>query len=148
MPRRDAVEKEALVLTMLKNKCRGLTFKGKRRFASENVQISTDESFEYDGVTYLLEVDSGNIAKLLVGQYVLLNALHELSAESAFFMVVHTYEGYNIQRTLKNLQLVNQKLFQGRGIRFGMLHLNQLRSWTGGNVHQLIQLLSVPRNTL
>lgn len=48
---------------------------GKRRYKANGVEISVDESFEYADCEILVEIDSGNMAKLLVGQYMLLNNL-------------------------------------------------------------------------
>ena len=144
MIRAKAGSKEALVFSLLQTKVRGIAFDGKRRFVSENVEISTDESFTHKGVTYLIEVDSGNITKLLVGQYVLLNTLHDHVAEPSFFLVVHTYNGYNVERTLENLGFVNQKLFGGCSIPFGMIHLDKLQAWAGGDVDDLLAMLRVP----
>jgi hypothetical protein len=104
---------------------------GKRRFSAGDVEISVDESLEYRGVEYLIEVDSANMAKLLVGQYVLLNVLHTSRAKPPFFLVIHTYKNYNPSRTLHNLELVNRKLYEGNGIDFGAVHFTELSDWQG-----------------
>ena len=57
---------------------------GKRRYVRGNVEISVDQSFTHNGTTYLVEVDSGNMAKLLVGQYLLLNCLLSSSDRPVF----------------------------------------------------------------
>lgn len=142
MARAKAGSKEDVVSSLLREKVKGLVLSGKRRFQGANVEISTDESFTYDGITYLVEVDSGNMAKVLVGQYVLLNALHDLNKEKLFFLVVHTYKKYNPQRTLSNLEFANQQFFANNGIRFGAIHLDSLKTWCGGNVKQLLAMFA------
>ena len=118
---------------------------GKQRFASGKVQISVDQSFEFNGTDYLVEVDSGNMAKLLVGQYVLLNQLRK-SKKPAYFLVVHTYKKYNPQRTVHNLSIVNQGLLDGNGIPFGAVHMDELAHWSGG-VSGLLSLLTTSLNS-
>lgn len=121
----------------------GVQLLGKRRFATGDVNISVDESLLHKGTEYLVEVDSGNMAKLLVGQYVLLNQLYRPRPHQPFFLVVHTYgsrgrgEGvqsrslsYNPARTVNNLQLVNQQLYGGNGIPFAAVHLDSLADWS------------------
>ncbi|QHF52454.1 MULTISPECIES: hypothetical protein [unclassified Pseudomonas] len=105
---------------------------GKRKFVCGNVQISVDESLEHDGIEYLIEIDSANMAKLLVGQYVLLNQLHTSREKSPFFLIVHTYKKFNPQRTLRNLELINQQLYRGEGIEFGAVHFEALQAWSAG----------------
>jgi hypothetical protein len=131
-------------MSLLTEKVRDIALAGKRRFVGVNVEISTDESFARDGTTYLVEVDSGNMAKLLVGQYVLLNALHDQGKEPSFFLVVHTYRGYNVRRTLDNLEFVNRRLFSGNGVPFGMIHLDELKAWDGGNMNELHAMIVRP----
>jgi len=116
---------------------------GKRRFSAGDVEISVDESLEYRGIEYLIEVDSGNMAKLLVGQYVLLNQLHTSQVMRPFFLVVHTYKNYNPRRTLHNLGLVNRQLYGGKGIDFGAIHFTELRAWSG-DFGALVELVHRP----
>ncbi|MCA3215532.1 MAG: hypothetical protein ING39_08940 [Burkholderiales bacterium] len=115
---------------------------GKRRYTQGNVQISVDQSFTYDGTTYLVEVDSGNMAKLLVGQYILLNHLVPSNDRPAFFMVVHAYKDYKPQRTTANLSLVNQELLNGKGIPFGAVHLNSIANGWPNGVPSLLTCLT------
>jgi hypothetical protein len=117
--------------------------RGKRRFTSDGVAISVDESLEHEGRNYLIEIDSGNMAKLLVGQYVLLNQLHPLSDKPPFFLVVHTYKDYKPRRTIKNLCLVNQQLYGGNGIEFGAVHFDRLER-CNGTFPNLLELLERP----
>lgn len=79
----------------------------------ETAHISVDQSIELeDGTVILIEVDSGNMAKLIAGQYVLLNGMYDRDRSKAHFLVVHYYKDYNPERTLKNLNAVQH--FGGR----------------------------------
>jgi hypothetical protein len=109
----------------------GVNLEGKQCFKQGNVQISVDESFTHKDKQYLIEIDSGNMAKLLVGQYVLLNQLHPQSRRAPVFLVIHNYKGYNPKRTINNLHLINQQLYAGNGLEFGAMHFDQLDGWDG-----------------
>lgn len=86
------------------------------RDMDSDVQISVDQSFIANNRTILIEIDSGNMAKLLVGQYVLVNEISELKPENTVFVVIHFYKGYNPERTKKNLNLVSNNLYEGNSI--------------------------------
>lgn len=118
--------------TMMQHKASDVRLLGKRRFASGEVEISVDQSLEHNGTEYLIEIDSANMAKVLVGQYVLLNQLHTKRDKTPFFLVVHTYKNYNPQRTLNNLRMINKTLYGGAGIEFGAVHLTGLSDWKVG----------------
>lgn len=114
-------------------------FSGKKRFIQDDVEISVDQSIEFNGQTFLFEVDSGNYAKLIVGQYVLLNLLmDEELRDKSIFVVVHYYQDYNINRTIKNLKKVNESLYNGKGIKFVILTPNQLSSILNDNSKSLV----------
>jgi len=117
---------------IMRQKAPEVTLNGKRRFTFGEVSISVDQSLEYNGIRYLIEIDSQNIAKLLVGQYVLLNHLYDQEKEKALFLVVHAYKNYEPHRTIKNLQVINQILYSDKGIPFGAIHLSMLDKWEGG----------------
>jgi hypothetical protein len=137
-----AGDNEQKFRTLFESKAPGIQLLGKRRFESDYTEISVDQSFEYEGTEFLVEVDSANMAKLLVGQYVLLNQLRAVGKD-AFFLVVHSYKKYNPMRTVHNLQLVNEQLYGGSGIPFGAVHFDALASWEGG-MPGLVKLLTVP----
>lgn len=118
-----AGENEAKVKSRLQQL--GLQLNGKRRFVQDDVEISVDESFTYDKRDYYVEIDSSNMAKLLAGQYMLLNELIPRLSSPPFFLVVHMYNGYNPERTLKNLRLLNRNLYGGTGIEFGAMHFDE-----------------------
>jgi len=90
---------------------------GKQNYKDDDfgVSISVDESFKTTKKAVLIEIDSGNMAKLLVGQYLLINELSEMPTETTIFVVVHFYKNYNPERTKKNLDFVNN-LYNGSAI--------------------------------
>lgn len=84
---------------------------------SEKVSISVDQTlFLSDGTSILIEVDSGNYAKLLVGQYALLNGMYDGDHGNTLFLVVHCYKAaakgdakeYSPVRTMKNLNAIQK----------------------------------------
>lgn len=99
---------------------------GKRSYSSvfdgykERVSISVDQTLLLSENTLILvEIDSGNYAKLLAGQYALLNGMYRGDHKRTLFLVVHCYKSgakgrgeskeYAPIRTLKNLNAI-QKL--------------------------------------
>lgn len=103
-----------------------------------NVSISVDKLFIHGDTTYLIEIDSGNYAKLLVGQYVLLNQLYGSNVD-AIFLVVHFYEDkkrkkqYNAQRTINNLRFVNDTVYEGDGLRFCVMNKGEFENLCEAN---------------
>ena len=140
--RTKAGDNERKFKTLFETNVPGTPLTGKQHYELSGIKISVDQSFEHEGKEFLVEIDSGNMAKLLVGQYVLVNQLRLLPKE-AFFLVVHTYKEYNPMRTVNNLHLVNQKLYGGKGIPFGAVHINHLTKWSG-EVPGLLAMLKVP----
>jgi len=107
----------------------------KRRLSS-----SVDYYMEHEGRQMLIEVDSYNMAKVVVGQYLLLNRFRDQTLTNPVFLVVHTYSDYKPERTIKYLQHVNEEVFMGLGIPFGVIHINSLIEWAGGGVDDFIRL--------
>lgn len=103
-----------------------LNLKGKKRFTGENTSISVDEYFEYNGKKVYVEIDSGNMAKLIAGQYILLNILGKFDKDS-IFLVIHYYTDYNPQRTKNVLECVNKNALDNKGVKFIALHINQFK---------------------
>jgi hypothetical protein len=92
---------------------------GKRRFhfkwpGHETVSTSVDETIVLpDGRQILVEIDSGNMAKLLAGQYALLNGLCKADRAQTLFLVVHYYidkqnndKPYTAHRSIKNFHAI------------------------------------------
>jgi len=95
--------------------------KGKLVFKSDkyDVQISVDNHLivSEKNLTVLFEIDSANAAKLIVGQYVLLNELLH-NKDNHLLVILHYYKNYNIERTVNNLNLVNKQIYHGKGLKF------------------------------
>lgn len=118
--------------------------KGKIDFGhNSNVYVSVDESIEFENKIFLIEIDSSNMAKLVAGQFTLLNLLknqqnknskHRIdctSEKELFFLVVHCYgqgkNAYKPHRSLKNFKFISENCFPD-GLRFGSIHIEQLMS--------------------
>lgn len=114
-----AGDNEKLFRALLKNKFGNSILNGRRSFKSvvnghdEKVYISVDDTILLpDGREILIEVDSGNYAKLLAGQYALINGLFDGERDKTLFLVVHFYKSlrsqkeYTASRTLKNLNAI------------------------------------------
>lgn len=131
--KKKAGENERCFENLFKRNVPDTPLQGKKRYVRGEVEISVDQSFLYNDVEYLVEIDSANMAKLLTGQYVLLNQLYTGDKRKAFFLLVHTYREYNPKRSTNNLTLINDDLYGGNGIAFGALHIDSLsQGWTNG----------------
>lgn len=122
--RAKATANEKMFDAFLKETC-GLPFVRPPAFADSgnSVSISVDGVIEADGITVLIEVDSNNYAKLLVGQYVLLNKLCPIDRRKVVFLIVHWYKRsngkyFNTERTIRNLSYINREAFGDDGLRF------------------------------
>ena len=112
-------------------------FSGKKRYAlklndKEKVSISVDESILLaDGREILIEIDSGNAAKIIVGQYILLNGLYNKDREKASFVVIHFHtdkgRDYNPLRTMNSLKAAQTLTASNDWIACNALHINSLR---------------------
>lgn len=116
--------------------------KGKIDFGhSSEVYVSVDESIELENKIFLIEIDASNMAKLVAGQFTLLNLLKEKQSPNSkhridcdnekelIFLVVHCYgkgsNAYNPYRSLKNFKFISEKCFP-QGMKFGSLHIQEL----------------------
>jgi len=132
----------------------GNILQGKRVWRSEGsrrerVEISVDESIETPNYRLLVEIDSGNYAKLIVGQYVLMNALNnDAGNRQDVFVVIHynvdNGRPYDPQRTLKNLNLVNQSVLNNSGINFIVFNVPSFVEFLEGieSIEELDQRIS------
>jgi len=76
----------------------------------------------------LIEVDSYNMAKVVTGQYILLNQIYRENMGKKFsefikfnrFIVVHFYKNYNPERTVKHLDFIYKNLLKSNGIPFSV----------------------------
>ena len=115
----------------------GNVFEGKIKMKdlTSKVEISTDESIITKDYNLLIEVDSGNYAKLIIGQYVLINTLihhHKINenGKKPVFIVVHyhnrnTSNPYNSFRTKKNLNHISKSIYKSKGVKFLAFNLKE-----------------------
>lgn len=89
-----------------------------------DVIISVDNTIDTNDLRVLIEIDSGNYAKLLVGQYMLLNKLYP-NDKRTLFLIIHAYKKYNTTRTIKNLRYVNEHYLNNNGLIFCVIHLDE-----------------------
>jgi len=84
----------------------------------KSANISVDGYFEYNKKLYLVEIDSENQAKLLAGQYILIDCLYDTSnnevtkkysLDKVVFLVLHCHKDYKPIRTIKNLEVIKDK---------------------------------------
>jgi hypothetical protein len=75
----------------------------------DDLHVSVDFIWEINGIKILFEVDSYNAAKIVFGQYVLLNHTKEYQ-NNCILIVIHCYKNYNIERTKKYLNFAQVNL--------------------------------------
>ena len=103
----------------------GINLQGKKSFSEkaslqEKIVISVDESLHDGDRHVLIEIDSFNMAKVVVGQYTILNSLlkNKKDNEKYIFVVVHCYKDYNPSRTKKYLDYINRTVLNDEGIPY------------------------------
>jgi|GEM_PF-2759545 len=108
-------------------------FKGGYRYLKKtdefgSVEVSVDERIVHpDGRELLIEIDSGNMAKLIVGQYVLLNCLREEDTGKSMFLVVHYYKKYNARRTINNLRAIERLYPEKKWLPYNAICIEEMR---------------------
>jgi hypothetical protein len=112
-----AGDNEKLFRNLIVEKFGSECLNGKKRYTLSltgfpTASISVDESIIFGDKQVLIEIDSGNMAKLLAGQYALLNGMYYGDKNNSMFLVVHYYQDrksktlYSRERTLKNLNAI------------------------------------------
>lgn len=115
----------------------GAVLAGKQRYVDDQemafpAEISVDDSiFLPDGRVVLIEVDSANMAKLVTGQYTLLNGLYKGTVDKTLFLAIHYYVNrkrhphapYEASRTLKNLKFVQKLASARKWLPYNALHM-------------------------
>lgn len=131
-----------------------IIFKDKHK---NNVQVSVDNSIVLDNHVILIEIDASNQAKLVSGQYTLLNLLKDSplnkSAElvkdkELIFVVIHYYgtssskSKYNPNRSINNFKFIKDNLFKNDGINYNSIHIEDLLNQPIKNKIDLIHKLT------
>lgn len=142
-----AKDNEKIFLNLFSQKVKGITLSEQKTFAIKDekkrkLSSSVDYYFDHNNRQLLVEVDSYNMAKVLVGQYLLLNQFRDKTLTNPLFLVVHTYSNYEPERTIKYLEHVKDKVLQGKGMPFGVIHINTFKSWAGGDADSFIGLFN------
>jgi hypothetical protein len=142
-----AKDNEKIFLELFNEKVRGAMLSEQKTFAIKDekkrkLSSSVDYYFEHNNRQILVEIDSYNMAKVLVGQYLLLNQFRDEALTNPLFLVVHTYKNYEPERTIKYLEHVKDKVLQGKGMPFGVIHINTFKSWAGGDADGLVRLFN------
>lgn len=142
-----AKDNEKIFLKLFSEKVSGSTLSEQKTYTIMNekrrkLSSSVDYYFEHNNRQILVEVDSYNMAKVLVGQYLLLNQFRDKALTNPLFLVVHTYSNYEPERTIKYLEHVKDKVLRGKGMPFGVIHINTLKNWAGGNADSFIGLFN------
>lgn len=99
----------------------GIELRGKKTFkVSDEILTSVDESLEDNERRVFIEIDSYNMAKVVTGQYVILNGIldREKNKQSCIFVIIQCYEGYNPSRTEKHLKFINKSVLREKGIPY------------------------------
>jgi len=142
-----AKDNEKIFLNLFSEKVSGTTLSEQKTFAIKDkkqrrLSSSVDYYFDHNNRQILVEIDSYNMAKVIVGQYLLLNQFRDKTLTNPLFLVVHTYSNYNPERTIKYLEHVKDKVLQGKGMPFGVIHINTFKGWAGGDADSFIGLFN------
>lgn len=103
---------------------------GKKRYKDPNektdsAEISLDDSILLpDGRLVLIEVDSANMAKLIAGQYALLNGLYTGDFDKTLFLSIHYYANYKASRTIKNLKFIQGLAPSRKWLPYAAFHIS------------------------
>lgn len=135
-----AGENEKKFEEFFQQKYKNTELNGKQRYCDDitKTEISVDNSIISKNHNILIEIDSGNEAKLIVGQYVLLNQLYSDNKKDTLFLVIHYHiqgrntpneRPYNAERTIKNLIFINKNLYDGKGIKFCVFNESDFKSF-------------------
>lgn len=155
-----AGDNEKNFLNLLEDKFGEGCLSGKRRYTLnlegfEQVEISVDQSLILDDDrTLLIEIDSGNMAKLIVGQYALLNGMNDDCREKTAFVVVHYYtdsktnRDYAPQRTLKNINAIQHFSSGENWLKYNAIHIKEFRTLVASS-NSIVELADKvwPNNT-
>lgn len=99
----------------------GIKLQGKYTMSGfEKIVTSVDQLILHNGYRVLVEIDSYNMAKVVAGQYAILDGMlkNKNDNKNIIFIVVHCYKGYDPKRTEKHLNFINKYVFKSKGIPY------------------------------
>jgi hypothetical protein len=104
-----ALDNEKRILNKLNQTYNLNLEKAKPGRLNKDLSVSVDFIWELKENKILFEVDSYNAAKIVFGQYILLNQTKEYQ-KKCIFLVIHCFKNYNEKRTEKYLNFAREKL--------------------------------------
>jgi len=114
-------------------------------------EVSVDESIILGNKLVLIEIDSSNEAKLVAGQYTLLNILRNkplvqyeqiVKGKELVFFVIHCFKKYNPERSKGNFSLVNREVFNDEGLKYGSIHIDDIMNETIDSKEKLLNVIN------
>ena len=139
------------------NKIDNKLLSGKISFTDkEYAEVSVDNSIILDNAIILIEIDSSNQAKLVSGQYTLLNILRNkpfakseeiVKGKDLIFFVIHCYGNdakgnkYNPEKSRRNFNLINREAFNNEGLKYGSIHIDDLINDTIDSKEKLLSVI-------
>lgn len=97
-----ALDNEKLILTQLIENFKPTIEKASSEVIIDNLNVSVDFIWKEKDLTFLFEIDSYNAAKIIFGEYVLLNQVKAYKS-NCILVIIHCYKNYNVKRTKKYL---------------------------------------------
>jgi hypothetical protein len=104
-----ALDNEKLIFNQLVKKYQPNIEKASSEVIIDNLLVSVDFIWKEKDLTFLFEVDSYNAAKIIFGEYMLLNQVKAYKS-NCILVIIHCYKKYNIERTEKYLKFAVDKL--------------------------------------
>lgn len=86
----------------------------------EGIKTSVDQVISFENRKILLEIDSYNMAKVAVGQYLLINGMlkEEFNKNDTVFVVIQCYKKFNPKRTENHLAYMNNHMLKEKGLPY------------------------------
>lgn len=89
------------------------------------IKTSFDFKFNHNEITYLIEIDSYNMCKCVLGQYAIINHSKSLyNKDNSIFIVIHFYNNFDKQRTINHLVFAQEQL--NCQIPYAVFHIKEL----------------------
>ncbi len=98
----------------------GIILNDAQTYEDNNIKTSVDFKMLAGDKEVLIEIDSYNMSKVVVGQYVILNTILQKQniSKNKIFIIIHFYKGFNTERTKKHMDFINQYSLANKGIPY------------------------------